>query len=170
MFDINAITRQNVRDMKAYSSARAEFKGKADIWLDANENPNETTLNRYPDPLQLNLKSKISELKNVAINQIFIGNGSDEAIDLLFRAFLSRRRVKQLFFLPLMECMKFRLRLTILKWSKFLCQKILLYPNWKVSKMSLILKVYFSFARPTTRQETKQIWLELRKLQLILKD
>jgi histidinol-phosphate aminotransferase len=86
--------------MKAYSSARAEFKGKADIWLDANENPNETTLNRYPDPLQLNLKSKISELKNVAINQIFIGNGSDEAIDLLFRAFCEPKESKAIIFPP----------------------------------------------------------------------
>ena len=100
MFDINSITRQNIRKMKPYSSARAEFKGKADIWLDANENPNTTELNRYPDPLQINLKSKISELKKVTINQIFIGNGSDEAIDLLFRAFCEPKSSKAYIFPP----------------------------------------------------------------------
>lgn len=87
MFNIETITRKNIQQMKAYSSARDEFKGKASIWLDANENPNETDLNRYPDPLQISLKNEIAKLKNVNIDQIFIGNGSDEAIDLLFRAF-----------------------------------------------------------------------------------
>ena len=87
MFNIEKITRKNIQQMKAYSSARSEYKGKADIWLDANENPNETGLNRYPDPLQLSLKEEISKLRNVDTNKIFIGNGSDEAIDLLFRAF-----------------------------------------------------------------------------------
>ena len=73
--------------MKAYSSARNEYKGKADIWLDANENPHKTDLNRYPDPLQLRLKQEISKLRKIEVNNIFVGNGSDEAIDLLFRAF-----------------------------------------------------------------------------------
>ena len=72
--------------MQAYSSARSEFKGIADVWLDANENPNASNLNRYPDPLQLRLKAAVSKIKNVPLGHIFVGNGSDEAIDLLFRA------------------------------------------------------------------------------------
>jgi histidinol-phosphate aminotransferase len=87
MFNIDTITRKNIQQMKAYSSARSEYKGKADIWLDANENPNQTDLNRYPDPLQLRLKEEVSKLRKIDATKIFIGNGSDEAIDLLFRAF-----------------------------------------------------------------------------------
>ena len=100
MFDIKSITRKNILNMQAYSSARSEFKGKADVWLDANENPNATNLNRYPDPLQLQLKSEISKLKNVPLEQIFIGNGSDEAIDLLFRAFCEPETSKAYIFPP----------------------------------------------------------------------
>jgi histidinol-phosphate aminotransferase len=73
--------------MKPYSSARSEFQGFANVFLDANENPNETVLNRYPDPLQKELKKEIGKLKGISSSQIFLGNGSDEAIDLLFRAF-----------------------------------------------------------------------------------
>ena len=86
--------------MKAYSSARSEYKGKADIWLDANENPYETDLNRYPDPLQLSLKEEISKLRKIDLNKIFIGNGSDEAIDLLFRAFCEPGSSKAIIFSP----------------------------------------------------------------------
>ncbi len=87
MADIQKLIRPNVRNLKPYSSARDEFKGSASVWLDANENPNNTGLNRYPDPLQWKLKARISELKKVPKENIFLGNGSDEAIDLLFRAF-----------------------------------------------------------------------------------
>lgn len=87
MFSLENITRKNIQEMTAYSSARDEFGGTADVWLDANENPNNTALNRYPDPLQNSLKKEIAKLKKVNVDQIFIGNGSDEAIDLLFRAF-----------------------------------------------------------------------------------
>jgi histidinol-phosphate aminotransferase len=100
MFDLDKITRKNIQQMKAYSSARNEYKGKADVWLDANENPNQTNLNRYPDPLQLSLKEEISKLKNVATYNIFIGNGSDEAIDLLFRAFCEPGSSKAFIFPP----------------------------------------------------------------------
>ncbi|MDG1476781.1 MAG: histidinol-phosphate transaminase [Vicingaceae bacterium] len=87
MFNIENITRKNIFRLIPYSSAREEFKGEANIWLDANENPYETEINRYPDPYQSELKKEISKLKMLELNQIFIGNGSDEAIDLLFRAF-----------------------------------------------------------------------------------
>lgn len=87
MVNIKDITRKNVLEMNPYSSARSEYKGNANVWLDANENPNETGLNRYPDPLQMNLKTEIAELRKIETQRIFIGNGSDEIIDLLFRAF-----------------------------------------------------------------------------------
>ena len=87
MIDIQALIRPNVRGLKPYSSARDEFKGNASVWLDANENPVNNRLNRYPDPLQLELKKRIEVLKGVPAASIFLGNGSDEAIDLLFRAF-----------------------------------------------------------------------------------
>jgi histidinol-phosphate aminotransferase len=87
MIDIQALIRPNVRGLKPYSSARDEFKGNASVWLDANENPVNNRLNRYPDPLQLELKKRIEVLKGVPAANIFLGNGSDEAIDLLFRAF-----------------------------------------------------------------------------------
>jgi histidinol-phosphate aminotransferase len=90
-FDLDKITRQNIKTLKRYSSARDEFKGKDGIFLDANENsfgsPLIENYNRYPDPLQLDLKDKLSKIKGLPIQNIFLGNGSDEAIDILFRAF-----------------------------------------------------------------------------------
>jgi histidinol-phosphate aminotransferase len=73
--------------MKPYSSARDEFKGEAEVFLDANENPYQTPYNRYPDPLQKKVKEKLAAIKGVPPAQIFLGNGSDEPIDLLIRAF-----------------------------------------------------------------------------------
>ncbi|MEY5040680.1 MAG: histidinol-phosphate transaminase [Bacteroidota bacterium] len=86
-FNLQNITRKNIWDLSPYSSARDEFTGKAKIYLDANENPYDNGLNRYPDPYQFLLKSKIADIKNVKTQQIIIGNGSDEIIDLLYRAF-----------------------------------------------------------------------------------
>jgi histidinol-phosphate aminotransferase len=100
MFNINNITRKNILDLTPYSSAREEFSGNANIWLDANENPFDTDLNRYPDPYQKALKKAIAEIKDIPSNQIFIGNGSDEAIDLLFRAFCEPKKDKAFIFPP----------------------------------------------------------------------
>src|SRR5580704_9676825 len=90
-FNVNTLLRNNIKKLIPYASARAEFKGKANIFLDANENNFGSAAggnyNRYPDPLQQNLKLAISKLKNIVPSQIFIGNGSDEPIDLLIRAF-----------------------------------------------------------------------------------
>ncbi|HEY3402648.1 MAG TPA: histidinol-phosphate transaminase [Ohtaekwangia sp.] len=86
-FDVNTLVRKNILTMKPYSSARDEFKGEAEVFLDANENPYQSPYNRYPDPLQWRVKEKLAELKGVRPEQIFLGNGSDEAIDLLIRAF-----------------------------------------------------------------------------------
>lgn len=90
--EIANLVRPNIRKLVPYSSARSEFKGKAEIFLDANENPFETGLNRYPDPLQWKLKAAISKLKGVPAEQIFLGNGSDEAIDLVVRIFCEPRQ------------------------------------------------------------------------------
>ncbi|WP_134088429.1 histidinol-phosphate transaminase [Olivibacter sp. XZL3] len=91
LVNIENLLRENIKRLTPYSSARDEFKGEASILLDANENafgsPLPTNYNRYPDPLQGRLKTKISQVKGVPPEHIFIGNGSDEAIDLLFRAF-----------------------------------------------------------------------------------
>jgi histidinol-phosphate aminotransferase len=90
-FKIEKLLRPHIAALQAYTSARDEYKGKEGIFLDANENPfgSITTqdFNRYPDPYQLELKEKISQIKGVKTSRIFLGNGSDEAIDLLFRAF-----------------------------------------------------------------------------------
>src|SRR5690348_89955 len=85
--DIRSMARKNILAMKPYSSARDEFKGEAEIYLDANENPFPSPYNRYPDPLQRRVKEKLAAIKNVKEEQIFLGNGSDEAIDLLIRIF-----------------------------------------------------------------------------------
>lgn len=90
-FDINNLVRENIKKLKPYSSARSEFSGQASVYLDANENsfgsPLTKWYNRYPDPLQWEVKKKISEIKNVPAEQMLLGNGSDECIDLLIRVF-----------------------------------------------------------------------------------
>ncbi|HYF31218.1 MAG TPA: histidinol-phosphate transaminase [Chitinophagaceae bacterium] len=89
-FDLNRLLRPNIRELVPYSSARDEFKGEARIFLDANENsfgsPLTRWYNRYPDPLQQRLKQKLSEVKGVPTENIFLGNGSDECIDIIIRA------------------------------------------------------------------------------------
>lgn len=87
MFDLQKLIRKNVLNLKPYSSARDEFQGRASVYLDANENPYATGYNRYPDPHQVELKNKLGKIKHVESENIFLGNGSDEPIDLLIRAF-----------------------------------------------------------------------------------
>ncbi len=91
MFNLESIVRGNIKKLSPYSSARDEFSGKASVFLDANENslgsPLTKWYNRYPDPLQKNVKEKISFIKKVSVEQIFLGNGSDEPIDILLRCF-----------------------------------------------------------------------------------
>lgn len=84
---IESLVRENVRKLKPYSSARDEFTDVADVYLDANENPFQNGVNRYPDPLQKKLKRRIGRLKDVDPQNILLGNGSDEVLDLIFRAF-----------------------------------------------------------------------------------
>ena len=87
--NIQKLVRENIKSLKPYSSARDEFKEftKDMVFLDANENPFENGVNRYPDPQQISVKKELSALKKVPVNQILLGNGSDEVLDLIFRAF-----------------------------------------------------------------------------------
>lgn len=85
--DLKQIVRPNIYNMKPYSSARDDFKGDASIFLDANENPHRQEYNRYPDPRQQKIKERLSCIKKINTDHIFLGNGSDEAIDLIFRIF-----------------------------------------------------------------------------------
>ena len=85
--NLQQVVRPNILAMAPYSCARDEFKGVASINVDANENPYNNGLNRYPDPRQLKVKELLAPLKGVSVEQIFLGNGSDEAIDLVYRVF-----------------------------------------------------------------------------------
>ena len=90
-FNLNSLVRENIKRLVPYSSARDEFKGEANVFLDANENslgsPITKWYNRYPDPLQLKVKEKLSTIKGTPVQNTFLGNGSDECIDVLIRAF-----------------------------------------------------------------------------------
>jgi len=99
MIDINELVRENVRKLKPYSCARDEFKGSDGVFMDANENPY-GNLNRYPDPLQQELKGLIADLRGISIENIFLGNGSDEVIDLCYRTFCNPGSNKALLFTP----------------------------------------------------------------------
>lgn len=85
--NLDKLLRNNIKALKPYSSARDEFSGEAEVYLDANENPFNKPYNRYPDPLQWAVKEKIASMKTVAPEKIFLGNGSDEPIDIILRAF-----------------------------------------------------------------------------------
>jgi len=85
--NIKALIRKNIAALKPYSCARDEFKGEASVYLDANENPFNAPYNRYPDPLQWELKEQLAVIKGVPAVNMLLGNGSDEPIDLLYRAF-----------------------------------------------------------------------------------
>ena len=87
--NIENLLRDNIKSIRAYSSARDEYKdASADmVFIDANENPFQSTVNRYPDPQQTDVKESLSSLKGVEKSQILLGNGSDEVLDLIFRAF-----------------------------------------------------------------------------------
>ncbi len=103
-FDIDKLVRPNVREMAPYSSARDEFEGEAQIYLDANENSlgsvSNELFNRYPDPRQNALRIEVAKLKGIEAEQLFFGNGSDEPIDLLYRAFCQPQKDRALIFPP----------------------------------------------------------------------
>ena len=91
-FKLENYIRGNVKKMTAYTSARDEFSNIAEVYLDANENPFENGINRYPDPYQKKLKERISDIKSIPAKNIMLGNGSDEVLDLIFRAFCEPKK------------------------------------------------------------------------------
>jgi histidinol-phosphate aminotransferase len=91
-FDIGQLVRPNIRELVPYSSARDEFTGSASVFLDANENPHNPPLNRYPDPVQRALKKRLADIKSQSPGNLFLGNGSDEGIDLLIRVLCEPQR------------------------------------------------------------------------------
>jgi histidinol-phosphate aminotransferase len=99
MEDLEKLVRPNVRRLTPYSCARDDYKGKEGVFLDANENPF-GSLNRYPDPYQWELKKALSRIKGISIGKIFLGNGSDEIIDLTFRIFCNPGVDKAITFTP----------------------------------------------------------------------
>lgn len=98
-FNLENLVRPNILQLKPYSSARDEYEGNTGVFLDANENPF-GNLNRYPDPYQKEVKEQLSTIKKIPVSQIFLGNGSDEVIDLAFRIFCTPGRDKALVFTP----------------------------------------------------------------------
>ena len=99
MFDVDSQVRKNIKSLSPYSSARDEFSGVEGVFLDANENPF-GNFNRYPDPYQKELKNALSQIKGIPVENLFLGNGSDEVIDLLFRIFCKPGLDKALTFSP----------------------------------------------------------------------
>lgn len=91
MKEVLQLVRKNIRELTPYSTARDEYKGSIGVFLDANENPYNNDYNRYPDPTQQQLKEQVAAIKHVPTEQLFIGNGSDEAIDLCYRIFAEPR-------------------------------------------------------------------------------
>jgi len=99
-FNLNNIIRPNIEVLTAYSSARDEFKGQAEVFLDANENPFPSDFNRYPGKDISTLQEKLAQLKGINTSQLLLGNGSDESLDLLFRAFCEPYQHSMLCFAP----------------------------------------------------------------------
>lgn len=99
-FKLENLIRTNLKTLTPYSSARDEFSGTSSVFLDANENPFDNGVNRYPDPQQWELKERLSEIKNISAKQMILGNGSDEIIDLLMRAFCQPCEDKVIFCKP----------------------------------------------------------------------
>ena len=143
--DIERLLRRNIRDLQPYSSARDEFKGEASVYLDANENPYNAPYNRYPDPLQLEVKEQISKVKNVPAGNIFLGNGSDEPIDLLFRAFCEPRLDNVVAMEPTYGMYKVSAAINDVEY-----RKVLLDENFQLSADKLL---------SATNLYTKIIWL-----------
>ena len=143
--NLNNLLRANIRSLQPYSSARDEFKGEASVYLDANENPYNAPFNRYPDPLQWKVKEQISKVKKVAPENIFLGNGSDEPIDLLYRAFCEPRQDNVVAIEPTYGMYKVCANINDVEY-----RKVLLDENFNFTADELI---------KATDQNTKLIWL-----------
>lgn len=166
-FNINNIVRSNIKAMKAYSSARDEFQEINDdyIFLDANENPFNNGLNRYPDPLQRNVKAILSEIKNFPANQILLGNGSDEVLDLIFRAFCEPNKDNVVAISPSYGMYSVLANLNAVEYRKSLLTEETFQPNIKdiFSKVDANTKMIFlcSPNNPTGGTIKKELILEI---------
>ncbi|HLP04451.1 MAG TPA: histidinol-phosphate transaminase [Paludibacter sp.] len=145
MMNIEKLLRANIKELQPYSCARDEFKGEASVYLDANENPYNAPYNRYPDPLQWEVKEQISAIKNVPAENIFLGNGSDEPIDLLYRAFCEPRLDNVVAIEPTYGMYKVSAAINDVEY-----RKVLLDENFQFSADSLLA---------ATNLYTKIIWL-----------
>lgn len=143
--NLNQLLRNNIRDLQPYSCARDEFKGEASVYLDANENPYNAPFNRYPDPLQWEVKGKIAKIKNIPEQNIFLGNGSDEPIDLLYRAFCEPRIDNVVAIEPTYGMYKVCANINDIEY-----RKVLLDENFQFSADKLMA---------ATDQNTKLIWI-----------
>lgn len=143
--NLNELLRANIRNLQPYSCARDEFKGEASVYLDANESPYNSPYNRYPDPLQWEVKEAISKLKNVPAKNIFLGNGSDEPIDLLYRAFCEPREDNVVAIEPTYGMYKVCASINDVDY-----RKVLLDENFDVEAYKLI---------DATNVRTKIVWL-----------
>ncbi len=149
MFDLNKLVRNNIRNLKPYSSARDEFKGEANIFLDANENSLGSPLikwyNRYPDPMQWKIKEKIANIKQVPVNNIFLGNGSDEPIDLLYRCFCEPGMDEVILFPPTYGMYEVSANI-----NNIACKRVSLTPEFQLDLEAL---------EPAIKPNTKIIWI-----------
>jgi len=143
--NIDKLLRDNIRSLQPYSCARDELKGEASDYLDANENPYNAPFNRYPDPLQWEVKELITKVKNVPSENIFLGNGSDEPIDLLYRAFCEPRIDNVVAIEPTYGMYKVSASINDIEY-----RKVLLDENFQFTADSLLA---------ATNLYTKLIWL-----------
>lgn len=139
------LLRENIKNLQPYSCARDEFKGEASVYLDANENPFNSPFNRYPDPYQKDVKKSISKIKKVAPERIFLGNGSDEAIDLLYRAFCEPNHDNVVAIEPTYGMYKVCAEINAVEY-----RKVLLNENFDIEAYRII---------DATNKNTKIIWL-----------
>ncbi|NLO69549.1 MAG: histidinol-phosphate transaminase [Porphyromonadaceae bacterium] len=142
---LEELLRKNILNLTPYSSARDEFTGDASVFLDANESPFNPPYNRYPDPLQRKLKEKISEIKHVRAENIFLGNGSDEAIDLVYRAFCEPRTDNVVAIEPTYGMYKVSAEINDIEY-----RKVLLDSNFQINVEELL---------KATDAHTKVIWI-----------
>lgn len=143
--NLQKLLRANIRELQPYSCARDEFKGEASVYLDANENPYNAPFNRYPDPLQWEVKKLISAQKSIPSENIFLGNGSDEPIDLLYRAFCEPRTDNVVAIEPTYGMYKVCANINDVEY-----RKVLLDENFQFSTDELL---------KATDEHTKLIWL-----------
>ncbi len=136
--DINSLVRDNIAGLKPYSSAKSEFKDfKKDlIFLDANENPYDNGMNRYPDPDQTDLKEVLSKIKGISTNNILFGNGSDEILDMIFRVFCEPKRDNIIINVPTFGMYKVLADVNDIKYKS-----VLLTDEFQLDKESIIRQV-----------------------------